>query len=90
MIAVRKDGLLTHDVDGELVICDPDRNLVHTLNPTARLVWELCDGVHGLEDIVAEITGRFGAPEDTVTRDVEGAMARLASLGLICEASPPE
>ena len=40
----RQNDLVVQEVFDELVIYDLERNQVHSLNPTAALVWQQCDG----------------------------------------------
>ena len=83
MPLIRKDTLLSHELDGELVLYDQGPNVVHTLNATARFVWERCDGSHGAEDIVRELTACYDIPPDLARKDIDRVLARLGSLGLI-------
>lgn len=46
-------------VDGSMVLYNGCRKEVLTLNPTAALVWDLCDGEHSVEAIVAELREIF-------------------------------
>ncbi len=40
----RKLDLMKREIDGDLILHDPQTGSVHCLNPVAGLVWELCDG----------------------------------------------
>lgn len=88
MPATRKETLLSQEMDGELVLYDPGRDRVHTLNPTARLVWEHCDGAHGLEEIVSAFTARYRVDPETARADIERALAHLEKLELILQHEP--
>ncbi len=43
------------DLPDGLALFDPDRNVVHHLNPTATLIWELCDG-RSEADIIQQVS----------------------------------
>jgi hypothetical protein len=60
----KKAGLPCEEVDGETLVYDPDRNQVHFLNPSAALVWKLCDGAHGADEMTAEVTATFDVAAD--------------------------
>ena len=77
MPTIRKETLLSHELDGDLVLYDPDLDLVHTLNTTARQVWECCDGVQTDEEIVEEISRRYDSPAGRVRADVHRTLAQL-------------
>jgi hypothetical protein len=40
----RKEGLVIHELAGEVLVYDLERHKAHCLNKTAALVWERCDG----------------------------------------------
>lgn len=40
----RRKGIISKEVDGELLIYDLDRDKAHCLNPSAAAIWKLCDG----------------------------------------------
>ncbi len=66
------------DLGSELVIYDERHGLFHILNSTARRIWQLCDGSHGVDDIVGEMTRMF--PQTavaTLRQDVERTLASL-------------
>jgi Coenzyme PQQ synthesis protein D (PqqD) len=64
----RTDGLLTEDVDGEVLVFDEAHEIACRLNDSAALVWRHCDGKRTIADLVAVLTSEFGdvADEDMV------------------------
>jgi hypothetical protein len=66
------------DLGSELVIYDERHGLFHILNSTARRIWQLCDGSHGVDDIVGEMTRMFPQTAvETLRQDVERTLASL-------------
>ena len=53
------------ELDGEAVIYDEDTTDLHHLNPTATVVFGLCDGTSTMEEISADIADAFDVPIDT-------------------------
>ena len=55
------------------------------LNSTSALVWSLCDGRHGVPEIVTEVRELLDqAPdEDEVRKDVERALEQFEGEGLL-------
>ncbi len=51
-----RDELLA---DGSMVLYHTCRQELMTLNPTAALIWECCDGAHSIAMIVAELRDVF-------------------------------
>jgi hypothetical protein len=65
------EGLeITYAPDG-CVVYDAAREKVHYLNPTAGVVYELCDGARSLRAISAFVAQAYGLDQDPVeaTRD---------------------
>jgi hypothetical protein len=80
-----RDDVVFRALAREWVVYDPVTRNLHVLNVTAAMVWSLCDGEHAVDHMVQEVRDAIeGAPpEDTVRRDVLGALETLASRGLL-------
>jgi hypothetical protein len=48
---VHKPGIIAQDLGGEVLLCSPEANAIHLLNPTAQHIRELCDGAHTVEEM---------------------------------------
>ncbi|MDY7077288.1 MAG: PqqD family protein [Chloroflexota bacterium] len=59
----RKDVTCKQLDEAETVLYDPKTDVLHILNPTARLIWELCDGEHTIEDMTAAIEAQYTGTE---------------------------
>lgn len=68
--------------DGRMVVYNGCLNRALTLNPTAALVWESCDGEHDVDRITAEVREVFPAATD-VERDVRDTLDQLLLAGMI-------
>jgi hypothetical protein len=64
----RTEGLLTEDVDDELLVYDETHEVACRLNTSAALVWRHCDGKRTVADLVAVLADELGevADEDMV------------------------
>jgi hypothetical protein len=49
----RRDGLEIDEAEDGLVVFDPDEDVVHHLNPSAAVIFDLCDGSRDLDEIAA-------------------------------------
>lgn len=68
----------TVDLGSELLIYDERTKLVHVLNPTARRIWQCCDGAHRVEEIVMDIARLFPqVPVERIRSDVHGVLEEL-------------
>ena len=86
--ARRRGGLLTHESGVELVVYDPERDIVHTLNTTARLIYECCDGGHDVPAIALALAEQFDVAEASAREDVERILTELEALNLIQQVAP--
>ena len=75
--------MLTAPLADHSVAYDLLTEVVHVLNPTAALVWELCDGVTPEERLIEELADITGAPVDDVAADVHAYVETLAEAGLV-------
>jgi hypothetical protein len=81
----RREDLVCRQLDEtETLLYDPETEALHVLNPTARLIWELCDGEHTVADMVAAMESQYAGTEGS---DVPGHVRRtldtLAARGLL-------
>jgi hypothetical protein len=72
--------------DGGLVVFHSQGALILTLNPTAALIWEYCDGTHDIDAIAAQLRDVFPAATEA-ERDVRSLLARLCEAGIIADAT---
>lgn len=72
----------------ELYLYDERNRRMHQLNPTARQIFELCDGTRGVDEIVASVARMFPqAPAEVIRRDVERILDQFFAERLILWAS---
>lgn len=57
-------SLEVHEADDGLVIYDPVHDMVHHLNPSAAIIFDLCDGARDVEAIATTLSEayRMGGP----------------------------
>jgi thiol-disulfide isomerase/thioredoxin len=68
--------------DGSMIVYSAERKRAYTLNGTAALVWESCDGELTIGDIVAEVQSVFPSAADA-EGDVLELLDRFVDDGLI-------
>jgi DNA/RNA-binding domain of Phe-tRNA-synthetase-like protein len=69
--------------EGEVVIVDPEKNMVRMLNHVGSRVWELADGTHTTKDILTILTKEFEVEEKEAEDSIEGFIEELADKGLL-------
>jgi hypothetical protein len=82
-ILVRADGLDVNEVPDGYVIYQTTSDRVHYLNKTAAIVFELCDGSGGADDIVARIGQMFDLDDATDNVAIEACIQSLLKEGLV-------
>jgi len=78
----KKAGLEMHQVGGEFVIYEAESDAIHSLNTTAALVLEFCDGAHTAAEIAAEMQQAYQLPAPPLD-EVNGCLINLQQSGLI-------
>lgn len=71
--------------EGDAVVVSPGRagNQAVRLNPTARALWELCDGATSIDEMVQAVCDLFTIDPERARTDVEAALQDLRVSGLI-------
>ena len=75
---------LTHrTIEGETVILNREEGWLHQLNPTASLIWNLCDGTLGISEISERLLDEYEIDSVTGRRDVEKVVSEFRKLNLL-------
>jgi hypothetical protein len=80
---VRRSGVLLVDDGVDSVLTPLDQGATHLLNPTARAIWELCDGQTDPVEMTDAICQVFAVSWDAAVADVARALDTLTDVGLI-------
>jgi hypothetical protein len=72
--------------DGSAVVFDTTTETVHSLNDTARRVWEACDVPATVAEIAAVLRDATGIDADAST--IDDAVRQLVRQGLLVETVP--
>jgi hypothetical protein len=81
--------VLELDMGDGLILYNHDSSLVHHLNPSAALVWHLCDGQATVGDLAREIAEEYGLPGSEVEVQVASVIAEFDALDLVEDAGRP-
>jgi hypothetical protein len=66
----RQDGVITQQVEGQTILLRIDDGGYYAIDEVGAAVWELCDGVRRLDEVISTLTAEFDAPEATIRADV--------------------
>ena len=64
MPRARQEKLLVHELKDEVLVYDLTRHKAHSLNKTAALVWDRCDGKNGVTEIAQLLEEELGTSVD--------------------------
>lgn len=78
--------VLELDMGDGSILYDRDSSLVHHLNPTASLVWALCEGDASIEALAEEIADEYELQRDDVEVQLMNLVGELDALGLLEDA----
>jgi len=78
-----RDDLTVVELDGEAVIYDESTGALHHLNPSATIVWSLCDGATQDVEMAAEIADAYGVAADGVLDQVREVLTSFRDSGLL-------
>jgi hypothetical protein len=71
------------NVDGELLLYNPDDKRLLYCNETASLVWHLCDGSRSTEEIAALLAAEYPEAAETIPADVEETVGTFLESGAV-------
>ena len=66
----RQDAVIAQEVDGQTILLRVDDGGYYAIDEVGAAVWELCDGVRRLGEIVTTLSAEYDAPEATIRADV--------------------
>lgn len=76
-------GVEVELVEGEYLMYQPRFSRAIYLNPTAALIWSLCDGVRPLREIVELIRAGYPDAPPDLAKDIVDVVARLEEHGAL-------
>jgi len=89
MKPLQQPGVAAKELGGEVILYSSDQEEIHVLNPTAQIIWELCDGDHTITDMEQVLRSNFAIPFDRDVRaDIQHTLDTFAAKGLL--ANPPD
>ena len=81
----RRKDLHEYELDGEVVLFDPDRGSIHLLNRTALEVWRRCNGRVTVGQIATGLVQSYQLSFEIALDHAEQLSGLFASDGLLTE-----
>ena len=85
----REDRLIARVIDGEAIIVDFKTGDHYSLNQIGTLVWEMADGQHSFQDIVASILERYDISEAQARADLSKLVSDMENENLVALGEAP-
>jgi PqqD family protein of HPr-rel-A system len=79
--------VLELDMEDGFILFNHDSSLVHHLNPSAAIIWQLCDGSATISELAADVSAEFHLDGDETIKQLVGVIAELDALGLVKDAA---
>ena len=79
----KQDRLIVNELDDEVLLFDPEGDVVHRLNVSASLIWHQCDGRRSLADIAQELTEQYDVEFDQALCDARKVLLQLEQRDLV-------
>ena len=80
-----RTDLLERPIGSELALFDVEKGIVHTLNPSATVVWRVLRTSAEQKDLVEALQEAFGIEGGEAERGVEDALGQFRELDLVVE-----
>ncbi|MGN0600691.1 MAG: PqqD family protein [Oscillospiraceae bacterium] len=82
-----KDNFITHETDGEQIMVAAGGSFAGMVrsNATAAFIVDCLKNETSKDSIVDAMCAKYDAPREVITKDVDGVLAKLRSIGALNE-----
>ena len=77
------EGFQSQTLDGEFVLLHPARNILIHLNQTGALVWQLCDRLRSVDEIIEILSATYPEASEQIAVDVPEIVQELVQKGAL-------
>jgi hypothetical protein len=77
------DGILSHDLQGELVILDLKTGVYFGLDPIGTRIWHLLQAHQSLQKVLDSLVEEYEVTEGACAHDLLGFVAKMLERGLV-------
>lgn len=76
-------GIIETEIDGDIALYDPAREVVAVLNGTASDIWRLADGTETVEEMAVTLARAYEVDATQVASEIEQTVRTLRSDGFL-------
>jgi hypothetical protein len=81
----RQEQIIVQKRSKDVLLFNMDDGSYYALNEVGNRIWELCDGTHGVAQLVSLLAKEYDAPAKIIEMDVLEVLEDLRSKNLIVE-----
>ena len=81
----RQQQIIAQKGSDEVLLFNMDDGSYYALNEVGNRIWELCDGRHGMAEMVGVLAKEYNAPAEMIETDILEVLENLRSKNLIAE-----
>ena len=83
VIPVRNDSITEKELENEIILYNKTDHNVHSLNLTAAILWNLCDGKMTVLEMIAYLLDKFKGDKKLIEEDVIKTLEEMQGKNLI-------
>ena len=81
----RQEQIIVQKGSQDVLLFNMDDGSYYALNEVGNRIWELCDGAHGMAEMVCILAKEYDAPAEIIETDIQEVLDDLRSKNLIVE-----
>jgi|SRR5579859_1748584 len=81
----RQAQIITQKGAEQVLLFNMDDGRYYALNEVGNRIWELCDGRHGVAQLVSQLAKEYDAPAEIIEGDILEVLGDLRSKNLIID-----
>lgn len=81
----RQEQIIVQKGSQEVLLFNMDDGSYYSLNEVGNRIWELCDGTHGMAEMVGMLAKEYDAPAEMIKADILEVLEDLRTKNLVVE-----
>ncbi len=81
----RQEQIIVQKGSNDVLLFNMEDGSYYALNEVGNRIWELCDGTHGVAQLVAVLAKEYDAPAKIIEMDIQEVLDELRSKKLIVD-----
>jgi hypothetical protein len=81
----RQEQIIVQKGSNDVLLFSMEDGSYYALNEVGNRIWELCDGTHGVAQLISILAKEYDAPRKIIEMDVMEVLEELQSKNLIVE-----